>query len=410
MRKSAALLLILVLLTASCIIMFSPVQAEPRTIVVPDDYATITSAIANANDGDTVFVRKGTYAESTLNISKSVALKGENASNTVISNIDNPPWDYSFPPPSPTVAIQINADNVKVSDFTISGATISIAGKGDGTMITDNIISEGYIALEGLKQTVAENQMTESVKCNGSQNNISANNIVGNSGGIILEGSFNVVYANIIKDSQIRSIDVNGDGNTIANNSFTKSSGIWIEKGSNNIVYANSGASLVLREGFNNTFSANYVANTPYGAIIGADRKSATGQLLSSNNIIFHNNFVNNTHQVRNDYTIYSVDVWDNGSEGNYWSDYHGKDADGDGIGDTPYVIDDNRSDRYPLMAPFDISSVTVELPEWASNLPFETQELNPPEPFPTMLVIASVITVVVIGAGLLVYFRKRKH
>jgi hypothetical protein len=34
----------------------------------------------------------------------------------------------------------------------------------------------------------------------------------------------------------------------------------------------------------------------------------------------------------------------------------------------------------------------------------------EPPEPFPTTVVIASVVTVTVIGLGLLVYFKKRKH
>jgi hypothetical protein len=32
------------------------------------------------------------------------------------------------------------------------------------------------------------------------------------------------------------------------------------------------------------------------------------------------------------------------------------------------------------------------------------------PEPFPTTIVIASVITVAIVGIGLLVYFKKRKH
>jgi hypothetical protein len=62
-------------------------------------------------------------------------------------------------------------------------------------------------------------------------------------------------------------------------------------------------------------------------------------------------------------------------------------------------------------MAPFDVASVTVELPEWALNLPFETQESNPPEPFPVVLVAAVFVAVVaVVTAVLLVYFKKRKH
>jgi hypothetical protein len=55
---------------------------------------------------------------------------------------------------------------------------------------------------------------------------------------------------------------------------------------------------------------------------------------------------------------------WDNGypSGGNYWSDYNGTDlysgpyqnvTGSDGIGDTPYVIDANNTDHYPLMGAF---------------------------------------------------------
>jgi hypothetical protein len=40
MKKAVSLLLVLVLVTASCLILASPVKAASRTIVVPDDYST----------------------------------------------------------------------------------------------------------------------------------------------------------------------------------------------------------------------------------------------------------------------------------------------------------------------------------------------------------------------------------
>ena len=44
--------------------------------------------------------------------------------------------------------------------------------------------------------------------------------------------------------------------------------------------------------------------------------------------------------------------TWDNGCEGNYWSNYNGTDTTlpPDGIGDISYVINENNTDRHPLM------------------------------------------------------------
>ena len=90
------------------------VKAEPKTIVVPDDYFTITAAIGNASEGDTVFVKKGTYEEHSLVINKTLTLVGEDANNTTIKNIDKLHWDPSIPflPPL-IVAVQINANTLR---------------------------------------------------------------------------------------------------------------------------------------------------------------------------------------------------------------------------------------------------------------------------------------------------------
>jgi parallel beta-helix repeat protein len=94
-------------------------------------------------------------------------------------------------------------------------------------------------------------------------------------------------------------------------------------------------------------------------------------------NIFFHNNLIGNAIQAGVPPLEYGYpNTWDDGypSGGNYWSDYAGVDANGDGMGDTPYEIptvyweidekrddaflvsgepDGKNVDRFPLMAPF---------------------------------------------------------
>jgi hypothetical protein len=59
-----------------------------------------------------------------------------------------------------------------------------------------------------------------------------------------------------------------------------------------------------------------------------------------------------------------SANIWDNGTKGNYWSGYKGVDSNGDGVGDTRYVVYANNTDDYPLMQPVQVS-VIPELPVW---------------------------------------------
>jgi len=77
----------------------------------------------------------------------------------------------------------------------------------------------------------------------------------------------------------------------------------------------------------------------------------------SSGNSLYHNNFVDNVYQVAGVDFWLQENTWDNGrEEGNYWSDYAGKDLKGDGIGDTgiPHL----GVDYYPLMIPYILGDV----------------------------------------------------
>jgi len=139
-----------------------------------------------------------------------------------------------------------------------------------------------------------------------------------------------------------------------------------------NNVITNNRVGLMLCGSINNRITINSLESNMYGVEL----------WNASNNIIFHNNF-NNLHQIAS-YTSNYANFWDNGypSGGNYWSDYSGVDlysgpyqneTGGDGIGDTPYVIDENNVDHYPLMKPWtpkpSVINATVDIQPQALNL-----------------------------------------
>ena len=190
---------------------------------------------------------------------------------------------------------------------------------------------------------------------------ITKNNVTKNYVGISLwYSSNNRIYENNIKANSYHGIGFhNSSNNTISGNNIqTNYDGIslWFSSRYNSI----SGNNIT-----SNKFYGIWLWYSPYNIITENNVKNneLRGIWLkhSSNNIICHNNFVDNFEQVRSDN---STNLWDDGypSGGNYWSDYAGVDfyrglyqneTGSDGIGDTPYVVDENNQDNYPLIEPW---------------------------------------------------------
>ena len=399
MNKCAVLTLIFISFSSLCLVVIHPAEADYRAIVVPDDYPTITQAIGNATDGDTVFVKKGTYEEHTLIINKSISLIGEDADNTTLNNID-PEFRGAWPNLIWNAAIEIQTNKITISNLQIAlagGAVISIVGNGNGTTITKSVITSGRIDITGSNQTFESNKVHGTVgefalTLKGSFNYVSSNQVTGTTGGISTSGSNNVVYRNTLTSESFigGGLAVSGNENLVANNSLNSFASI---NGEFNIMCQNKIDGNVAITGNNNTFYGNIFQ----GIILGNRIKD------SSKNLFYHNNFIFTQNPAlplgEKTFTVWEgvrePSSLDNGKEGNYWSDYTGLDQDGDGIGDTPYsiitkdpanyeyiaefnVANLTFTDHYPLITSFDLSKTTIPLPDW-TNQPTPSPTTFPP-------------------------------
>lgn len=147
---------------------------------------------------------------------------------------------------------------------------------------------------------------------------------------------------------------IDGDGKTLVivviQEDNVKFNGFTIRNGSAGILLEYSKNSVITGNIITNTMDAFYLEFSHNNIITFNTLKDNENGLIlqdSNNNTIYYNNFLNNKAQA---VAVNSQNTWDNGVEGNYWSDYKGKDANDDKIGDTPYLIDKSNLDNYPLM------------------------------------------------------------
>ncbi|MBM4400736.1 MAG: hypothetical protein FJ045_02170 [Crenarchaeota archaeon] len=230
------------------------------------------------------------------------------------------------------------------SDGSITPSSAPIVQNGNTYTLTSDI--NGYIIIT--KSNITFNGNGHTI------NQWASTQDYGNAFGIILDRVYNVTVTN--------TTIINTGNGIYALQEPTAA--IRVYYGGSNVVIGNNVVNnynaMSLLETNNNIITQNNFTNNnnPYVIV------SAVMLWGSSNNKIYQNNFIDNDRPAgaTSFNSQSSGNIWDNGIEGNFWDDYNGTDANGDGIGDTPYeVYTRNKSgalfpkntDRYPLMAPF---------------------------------------------------------
>jgi parallel beta-helix repeat protein len=246
------------------------------------------------------------------------------------------------------------------------------------TSSSNNTITNNNCAgdnLYGIRLSLSKNNIISNNNCSNnnesgislrtSKNNSISNNDCSNCDdgfGIQLwRSNDNKISDNNCADCEYGVILTESNSNSITNNNCAYNSldGIWITLSNDNIISnnncSNNNRGIYLQDSSSNSILNNNFTENSFRGI----------DLLRSNNNIYLNNYIDNGD---NAHSTNSDNIWNSPEKiaysydgnqytnylGNYWDDYTGSDTNNNGIGDSPYIIENDNNDIYPLMERFE--------------------------------------------------------
>ncbi|MCC6273929.1 MAG: nitrous oxide reductase family maturation protein NosD [Deltaproteobacteria bacterium] len=361
-------------------------QAETLVVAPGSPFSTVGAAIGAAGSGDRIVVGPGLYRERIL-IDRPLSLQGDpgavidgGGTGTVVSITKGP--------------VEIRGFLLKSSGASLleEDAGIKLTGA-EGCTVEDNRVEDtlfGILVNSSPKSRILNNQVLgkdlpvprrgDGIRLNNSGDSTVAGNTVVRSRdlsiwesnrvsvrrNLVRESRYGLHYmycddnhfeGNVFEDNQVGAAVMYSRRLTLRNNRFTGSRGA-------------GAVGLLIKAGDDIFAEGNWILNNTRGVFLDDSPQSLLAACEFSKNVIGGNDvgvsiqpavdralftenaFIANRSQVEILGGVSRLrNLWSRGGRGNYWSDYVGFDAGDDGIGDTPYKIEEffeSLAERWP--------------------------------------------------------------
>lgn len=285
-----------------------------------------------------------------------------------------------------------NLINGKAICYLASTSNITVDQEGFPSVGYLGIFNSSNLVVKGLNLPLVTFQVMYSVNITLGQNSLGNVDLLGSNRTVISECTLSKLSVCVssylmISGNELEQLAISGWG-------WGRSNNVTV---CGNRIQGSKYFGLAMSDGDNCTFEGNNVTENEFGMIIDGEYNGFQSCIIARNNIarnevglvlgdvhnatikgnrleqngigleldeqvsgnrIYLNNFCGNEQQLKIDPTS-TLNFWDDGLQGNYWSDYNGTDTNGDGIGETN--IPHQKVDWLPIMGSTDQIDLTLD-------------------------------------------------